>query len=276
MLGQSTPLPDSLSEAGPRRIAIAVDGVPMGPSSLIGGTPAALRAVRADVAVTISGDITPRFITLASGVTVLRASGAIEIGTTPIAPNGALSVGGTTIQPNGAIDVAGDVVVSASGALPMDGQQYALGQPLAGFTGDGSLICRAVATVPSRLIGFFAGDCPSGFEPYEALQGGAVVGLRSRGDAQLGVGQALSNGGRRQITQVPTHAHWVNPPSTNTTGNHMQSILRTRTPAQRRAEITDTLRFPPYTTRTARPVRATRPETTIRRSGPLTGRISAP
>ena len=212
VLGQSTPLPESVSAEGRRRIAIAVDGVPMGPASLIGATPSAMRATRADVANNVSGDITPTSVTLAGGITVLRASGAVQ-------------VGATTIQPSGAIEVAGNVVVTASGSLPMDGQECPSGQVLAGFAGDGSLICRTIAAVPSGLIGFFAGECPSGFEAFDELAGRTIVGTTT-GDVELGVGAPLSNGGLRQITQVPAHGHLVNPPSTTSSAiaNHAHTV----------------------------------------------------
>ena len=81
------------------------------------------------------------------------------------------------------------------------------------------------AQIPSGMIVFFAGACPSGFTEYTALRGRTLMGSASA-NAGESVGNALNSGGIRSITQVPSHVHVVDPPASSSAdaGSHKHSV----------------------------------------------------
>ncbi len=97
------------------------------------------------------------------------------------------------------------------------------------FTGPGSNQPPSgdvtLSNIPSGLIALFATSCPSGWSEYTATRGRAVIGTPLSGTIAGTTGTALTNLGTRTITDVPSHLHAVDPPSTssNTTGAHTHS-----------------------------------------------------
>ncbi|MBX2802182.1 MAG: hypothetical protein KTR31_31160 [Myxococcales bacterium] len=80
-----------------------------------------------------------------------------------------------------------------------------------------------VAGVPAGAVMFFnLGTCPQGWGELTALRGRVPMGLPAGGILTGQVGAALDDQGTRTITDVPSHTHSVNPPSTATatSGNH--------------------------------------------------------
>lgn len=75
------------------------------------------------------------------------------------------------------------------------------------------------ASVPSGMIAFFAGSCPSGWSEYAPLRGRYLVGMPSGGTVAGTVGTALTNLAAKSITNVPSHAHTVDPPNTGVSVN---------------------------------------------------------
>ncbi|MFC1610986.1 hypothetical protein ACFL6C_08510 [Myxococcota bacterium] len=87
----------------------------------------------------------------------------------------------------------------------------------AGCVGSAELdVTVAGSLVPSGMIAFFAGDCPSGWTEYESAQGRVPVGLVTDGTIGFQQGTALVDQGLRQITNVPEHDHTIDPPPTTT------------------------------------------------------------
>ena len=72
----------------------------------------------------------------------------------------------------------------------------------------------AVPTVPSGMIAFFPGACPSGWAEYTALRGRLIIGTPLSGTDAGTVGTALGNLSPRTITDVPAHFHSIDPPAT--------------------------------------------------------------
>jgi len=107
------------------------------------------------------------------------------------------NVGIGTTSPNYKLDVSGDI--NFTGALHEDGVE-----------------------ILSGMISAFTGSCPTGWTEYTAAQGRTIVGTPSGGTGEGTQGTALANLGTRTITDVPSHLHSVDPPSTstNTTGAH--------------------------------------------------------
>jgi hypothetical protein len=64
------------------------------------------------------------------------------------------------------------------------------------------------------MIAFFPGVCPIGWGEYTAARGRMVLALPASGVAEATQGTALGNLGQVSITQVPAHAHTVDPPAT--------------------------------------------------------------
>ena len=97
---------------------------------------------------------------------------------------------------------------------------------MTGINSSGTITCSADDGIPSGMIAFFIGSCPSGFSEYTAMRGRAVVGMPSSGTAAGTVGSAFSDLGTRTISGVPSHNHSVNPPSTTSTsgGRHSHSV----------------------------------------------------
>lgn len=83
--------------------------------------------------------------------------------------------------------------------------------------------------VPSGAVMFFNLDaCPSGWTEYTAARGRVVVGTPLSGTNASTTGTALTNLGARTITDVPSHLHAVDPPSTNSSsaGSHVHDMTR--------------------------------------------------
>ncbi|MBI2577206.1 hypothetical protein HYV84_08400 [Candidatus Woesearchaeota archaeon] len=112
-----------------------------------------------------------------------------------IKENGNVGIGTTTPAANAKLDVAGTVRATA-----FEGT----------FTG--------IASVPSGAVIFYDGtSCPAGWSRLSGSQGRVIVGLTDNAedpDVKATVGAALSNKGKKTITEVPAHTHSVNPPST--------------------------------------------------------------
>ncbi len=85
---------------------------------------------------------------------------------------------------------------------------------------------QAIPSVPSGMIAFFPGNCPPGWSEYTKLRGRVAVGMPSGGTAEATVDMALTDQGKRVITQVPAHTHTIDPPATWTTtdGAHSHGI----------------------------------------------------
>jgi hypothetical protein len=75
-----------------------------------------------------------------------------------------------------------------------------------------------VSLLAPGMIAFFPGACPAGWAEYTALRGRVAVGIAAGGPVATPVGTALGVNGTRQITDVPAHAHTVDPPSTTSGG----------------------------------------------------------
>lgn len=112
-----------------------------------------------------------------------------------ITNGGRIGIGNST--PAYALDITGDI--NFTGTLREDGNE-----------------------IFASMIAPFAGSCPTGWSEYTAARGRTVVGTPSGGTNAGTVGTALSNLGSTTITDVPSHLHTVDPPSTNTntTGAH--------------------------------------------------------
>ena len=61
--------------------------------------------------------------------------------------------------------------------------------------------------VPATMIGFFPGDCPTGWTEYTSARGRFIVGVPSGGTVEGTVGSALTNLGTRTISTVVAHTH---------------------------------------------------------------------
>lgn len=70
----------------------------------------------------------------------------------------------------------------------------------------------AVAGVPSGLIGFFAGACPTGWTEYAPLQGRLVLGLPAGGTVGGTKGTSLGNLAALPVT---SHSHTASQPAHN-------------------------------------------------------------
>jgi hypothetical protein len=97
-------------------------------------------------------------------------------------------------------------------------------------TGSANTVARSDHThpngIPTGMIAFFAGACPSGWSEYTGLQGRALVGMPDGGTLEGVVGSPLGDQGTRAITSVPAHTHAVDPPNTGTSndGGHGHSV----------------------------------------------------
>jgi hypothetical protein len=81
--------------------------------------------------------------------------------------------------------------------------------------------------VPAGLVGFFAGSsCPSGWSEYTTARGRVIVGLPSGGTPEGTQGVSLGDLQPRTISDVPSHSHSIDPPSssTSTNGSHNHDI----------------------------------------------------
>jgi hypothetical protein len=96
------------------------------------------------------------------------------------------------------------------------------------FRGDGSQLTNLpVSQVPSGMVAFFASAiCPSGWTEYLPAKGRVVLALPSGGTVGATQGTALANQGTRTITDVPSHAHVIDPPAvvTSVNGEHNHHI----------------------------------------------------
>lgn len=80
--------------------------------------------------------------------------------------------------------------------------------------------------IPSGFVGFFnLSSCPSGWDEATDANGRVIVGISSSKTLEATVGSALADSGTRTITDVPSHYHSVDPPSTSssTDGSHSHS-----------------------------------------------------
>jgi hypothetical protein len=81
--------------------------------------------------------------------------------------------------------------------------------------------------IPSGAVMFFnLTSCPPGWSSFNAAQGRTIVGTPNGGSLRGGTDTRLSDQGRNVITDVPTHVHAVDPPSTvtTTTGSHYHAV----------------------------------------------------
>lgn len=84
-----------------------------------------------------------------------------------------------------------------------------------------------VGAVPAGAVMFFdLAECPAGWSPMNSAHGRVLVGVPSVGTVGTQVGTPLTDGGARVITEVPKHAHTVDPPAatTSTDGAHSHTI----------------------------------------------------
>lgn len=80
---------------------------------------------------------------------------------------------------------------------------------------------RADATA-SGLVGYFAGECPKGWQELTAARGRVVVGRPQNGTVLGTQGNALGDQAQRTITEVPAHTHTINGQTVTTSsdGSH--------------------------------------------------------
>lgn len=85
---------------------------------------------------------------------------------------------------------------------------------------DDAWICQVA--VPSGAVMYFPGDCPAGWDRYVAAMGRTVVGTPLEGTDEGTVGEPWEDLGRNLLTDVPAHAHTVDPPAQGSTlaGRH--------------------------------------------------------
>jgi hypothetical protein len=129
----------------------------------------------------------------------------------------------------------------AIGGIPADQVQQvladncAVGSAIRDIAPDGVVTCQPVGggdSIPSGMIGFFAGDCPPGWPEYTGLRGRALVGVPAGGTAEgVNAVPALTNMGPRDITQVPPHNHTVDPDALmmNDVGTHTHTAITNTT-----------------------------------------------
>ncbi|MEZ4364823.1 MAG: hypothetical protein R2939_00885 [Kofleriaceae bacterium] len=121
-----------------------------------------------------------------------------------------------------------DTNTTYSGAdFALSSQQCAANERMVGIDASGAIQCAAVSLVPSGMIAFFAGACPTGFTEYTALRGRVVVGTPDGGTAEGTVGTGLADLADRTITDVPAHAHAVGASAalvSSTAGAHTHAV----------------------------------------------------
>lgn len=82
------------------------------------------------------------------------------------------------------------------------------------FVGNGSALTNVL---PSGMIAFFPGSCPTGWSEYTSLRGRVVIGTPSGGTGEGTVGTALTDLSSRSISEVVAHQHAIDPTSTTST-----------------------------------------------------------
>lgn len=89
---------------------------------------------------------------------------------------------------------------------------------------EGAWTCRVA--VPVGMVMYFPGPCPVGFEAYVEAEGRLIVGTPAEGTNEATRGEALADLGPLLLTEVPAHAHEVDPPGvgTSTDGGHVHGM----------------------------------------------------
>lgn len=86
---------------------------------------------------------------------------------------------------------------------------------------------EGVSSTPSGAVVFFnLATCPDGWTEMTGLRGRVPMALPNGGTLGATVGIELDDEGTRVITQVPSHSHTVNPPSSTSsaTGSHSHGV----------------------------------------------------
>ncbi|MBO6940151.1 MAG: hypothetical protein JJ863_34585 [Deltaproteobacteria bacterium] len=137
----------------------------------------------------------------------------------------------TGIDASGAVNCAADLDTDTNTTydgsdFATSGQSCGANERMVGIAANGAIQCQPVTTIPSGMIAFFAGGCPTGFVDYAPLRGRFLVGTPSGGTDEGNVGTAFGDLGTRSITEVPAHTHSVNPPNTttNASGAHNHAV----------------------------------------------------
>ncbi len=116
------------------------------------------------------------------------------------------NVGIGTIKPDAKLDINGDIKIA-------DGTQGA-GKVLTSNENGLATWQNAQSMIPSGMIAFFAGSCPSGFSEYTQAQGRVVVVLPNEGTIAGTVGTSMTD------LQDVMHTYSLSNVTTDTAGSH--------------------------------------------------------
>jgi hypothetical protein len=181
------------AEPGALWVQLDIGGV-LSDAAAIGRAPRAAHALWADSAASV-GTIQAADVATQGDVSSLNvAVSAIDVAL------GALE------DAVGALTTLADTTSNNLGALALD-----YGDRITELEGD-------VGGLAPGMIAFFPAACPVGWSEYTALRGRVPVGVNPATPIATGVGQtrgtALAALGGNLITDVPAHAHQVDPPAT--------------------------------------------------------------